>query len=108
MSEFKRGRAPSGNGGVFDEGLAAIREAFMGATYLEPAAEECAELLMAGKHRELELPDAAAMEMYGTVTEGKNFEVQRLNKDGAGYMAHIESYTDLAAFFRGDILTAKI
>ena len=97
-----------GNGGVRDEGLMAINESFRDALYLNEDAKWCADLMKIGKHRELELSDSAAMEMYALVTEGKNFEVTRRNTDGEGYRANIESYADLLALFSGDFMAEVV
>ena len=93
----------SGNGKILDEGLIAINEAFRGAKYLEEDAKVAAEMMKVGKHRELEISDAQAMEMYAMITEGKKFQVNRLNSKGEGYRANVESYLDLADFFTGDL-----
>ncbi len=92
-----------GNGRVVDEGLIAINEAFRGAKYLEEDAKVSAELMKVGKHRELEISDAVAMEMYAMITEGKKFNITRRNSKGEGYRANVENYTDLAAFFAGEL-----
>jgi len=91
------------NGKITDEGLTALNAAFKGAKYLEDDAKRCAELMCVGKHRELELSDAAAMQLYALVTEGKKAQVSRRGSTGAGYSVNIESYADLLAFFDGSL-----
>ena len=91
------------NGNDVDQGLMAINMAFKDAKYLCAEAKECAELMMIGKHRELELSDSNAMMMYGSVTEGKKFILERIGKSGRGYRVQIESYADLRDFFNGTI-----
>ncbi len=97
-----------GNGKMLDEGLIAINEAFRGAKYLEEAAKECAELMKIGKHRDLEISDGVAMNMYAMITEGKKFEMTRRGSTGAGYQLNVENYTDLAELFRGDLLADQV
>lgn len=94
----------NGNGkDTLDEGLIAIHMAFKDAKYLEVAAKECAELMKLGCHRQLELSDAAAMQLYAVVTEGKKVQVERRNTKGEGYLANIESYENLRDFFNGTL-----
>ena len=92
-----------GNGKILDEGLIAINEAFDGAKFLEEDAKIAAEYMKIGKHRDLEISDAQAMEMYAIVTEGKMFEVTRRNSKGEGYKANVENYSDLADYFAGEL-----
>ena len=92
-----------GNGKILDEGLIAINEAFRGAKFLEEDGKVAAEMMKVGKHRELEISDAQAMEMYAMITEGKKFQVTRRNSKGEGYRANVENYADLADYFAGDL-----
>jgi len=92
-----------GNGKVRDEGLLAINAAFEGAKYLEEDAKRAAELMKIGRHRNLEISDAQAMELYAIITEGKKFQIERTNSNGEGYRANVENYTDLAALFDGSL-----
>jgi len=98
----------NGNGRVRDEGLIAINESFRGAKFLEQDAKLCADLLCIGSHRELEISDAVAMEMFATITEGKCFTITRLNTQGQGYQANIENYGDLAELFERSFLAHKV
>lgn len=93
----------SGNGQLVDEGLTAIRMAFDGHQFVNDAAKQCAELMMAGAHRHLEIPDSAAMEMYGIVTQGSGGAITRTNSEGKGFRAVISSYEDLAELFAGKL-----
>jgi len=97
-----------GNGAVLDEGLLAINEAFKGAKYLEEDAKLCAELMMLGSHRKLEISDAQAMELYAIVTEGKKFEITRRNSKGEGYQANVENYADLLQLFEGSLPSTEV
>lgn len=92
-----------GNGKVEDRGLLAINAAFEGAKYLEADAKKAAELMKIGKHRELEISDATAMELYAIVTEGKSFEIVRRNSKGEGFKCNVESYSDLLMLFEGTL-----
>lgn len=84
-----------------DLGLQAINEAFEGAKYLDPLAKECAELMKLGAHRDLEISDAVAMQIFGMVTEGKNVALRRQGSKGQGYLVTIETYRHLRDFLRG-------
>jgi len=92
-----------GNGKVRDEGLLAINAAFEGAKYLEEDAKRAADLMKIGRHRNLEISDAQAMELYAIITEGKKFQIERTNSNGEGYLARVESYADLADLFDGTL-----
>ena len=92
-----------GNGRVVDEGLIAINKAFEGAKYLDADAKAAAELMKVGKHRELEISDAQAMELYALVTEGKKFQIDRRNSKGDGYRCNVESYADLHLLCAGEL-----
>lgn len=98
----------TGNGRVRDEGLLAINAAFEGARYLEDEAKRAAELMKIGKHRELEISDGQAMELYAIVTEGNRCEIERLNSKGEGYRASISSYKELADFFAGELMAEAV
>ena len=97
-----------GNGQIVDEGLTALKQCFEGAKYLEADAKRAAELMLIGKHRELEISDATAMQMYAMVTEGKCFDMTRTNSEGIGYQVQIESYTNLADLFAGELEAAEV
>lgn len=92
-----------GNGQIVDIGLKAINESFEDAKYLEPAAKECAELMMMGAHRKLEINDAAAMQLYAMVTENHKVKVERTFDSGGGYVVRIETYEQLRDFFNGEL-----
>lgn len=92
-----------GNGKLRDEGLMVLKEAFAGAKYLEPDGKVAAELIMLGSHRERQIPDNLIMEVYGTVTEGKNASLTFRATSGRGYVANIESYADLILFIKGEL-----
>lgn len=92
-----------GNGKLVDEGLTALKLCFEGAKYLEVDAKRCAELMQLGEHRNLEISDGVAMQMYAMVTEGKKFEMTRRNSEGEGYRVNVENYTHLADLFAGDL-----
>ena len=97
-----------GNGKIVDEGLTVINWAFEGAKYLSAEAKECAELMKLGKHREQEVNDATAIEMFAMVTEGKKFQLTRQGNSGKGYSVCIESYADLRDFLNGTIEATEI
>jgi hypothetical protein len=98
----------AGNGRIRDEGLIAINESFRGAKFLEQDAKLCADLMCIGSHRDLQISDATAMEMFATITEGKCFVITRLNTQGQGYQANIETYGDLANLFERSLLAYKV
>lgn len=85
---------------LVDEGLAAIRHSFDGAQYINDTARECAERMMLGEHRDLELPDSAIMEIYGIITSGEKVRLKRTNDNGDGFLVHIESYEDLLSLIK--------
>ncbi len=91
-----------------DVGLIAMKVAFDDAKYLCPEAKQCAELMMIGAHRKLEIPDNIAMEMYSMVTEDHNFTLDRRNDEGDGYVVNIESYANLRDFFAGNLDAAQV
>lgn len=90
------------NGHDVDEGLVALREAFKDAQYISVEAKDCADQIMLGAHRVQEIPDAVIMEVYGSITEGKNIQLT-FAADSGGYVANIESYTDLIAMMAGTL-----
>ena len=92
-----------GNGKLTDEGLMALKAAFDGAKYQDTDAFDAAGLIMLGKHREQEIPDNLIMEIYGTVTEGKNIQLEFTSKSGSGYVANIESFADLVGLMQGTL-----
>lgn len=91
-----------------DEGLRALRVAFQDAVYINDDARECAELMMRGTHRQLEIPDAAAMQLYEQVTMGQPVGLTRTNARGEGYRVLVRDYAQLAALFRGELLAEKV
>ncbi len=96
-----------GNGQA-DQGLLGLNAAFEGAKYTCIEAHECAQLMMMGRHREQEIPDGFAMALYDGVTRGQNQQLMRRGKSGAGYVVHIESYKDLASFFKGTLEAIEV
>lgn len=92
-----------GDGQVVDIGLKAINESFHDAKYLEPAAKECAELMMLGEHRKLEINDAAAMQLYSMVTQNHMVKLERSFDSGGGYVVRITCYEELKQFFMGEL-----
>jgi hypothetical protein len=94
---------PKPNGKLVDEGLLAIHTVFQDYDFLCDDAFDCYQMMVAGAHRELELPDSVIMEVYGLVTEGKAAVVTRTNSEGAGYRARIESYAELLSFLKGEL-----
>lgn len=91
------------NGKLADEGQLAMATVFKGATFLSEEARLCSQMMIAGAHREMELPDSAIMEIYGLITEGKPAVVERTNSAGYGYKARIENYAELLAFLKGEL-----
>lgn len=94
---------PKPNGKMADEGQLAMATCFKDAAFVSEEARECSQMMIAGAHRELELPDAVIMEVYGLVTEGKAAVVTRTNNEGEGYRARIESYGELLSFLKGEL-----
>lgn len=92
-----------GNGHATDEGLQAIKEAFTDAQYLDPNGKECANLMMIGAHREQEIPDNLIMEVYATITSGRNVRLEFTSDEGNGYVACIEGYEDLINLMQGTL-----
>ncbi len=91
------------NGKMADEGQLAMATVFKDAVFLCDGARLCSQMMIAGAHRELELPDSAIMEVYALITEGKPATVERTNSAGYGYKARIENYAELLAFLRGEL-----
>lgn len=93
-----------GNGGtVIDEGLAALKMAFDDSKFYNNYAKQCAELIIMGAHREMNIPDAVIMEVYGSITEGKKMSLKFETNAGKGFIANIESYGDLISFMKGKL-----
>ena len=91
-----------------DEGLLAIKASFKGASFLDTDAYDAATLMQAGEHRKQDVPDTLIMEIYGSITEGKNICLERKYKSGGGYIVKIENYKDLVQFIQGDLLGHEI
>lgn len=93
-----------GNGKIHDEGLMAIKAAFDGAKYTDTDAFDAASLIMLGTHREQQIPDNVIMEIYASITEGKNIQLGLDPQPGdTGYVVNIESYADMVAFMTGTL-----
>jgi len=90
-----------GNGKIIDEGLAALKAAFDGAQYLSVEAKECSERIQLGEHRQQNIPDVLIMEVYGSITAGRNIALEFRADSGRGFVAHLESYEDLNALMAG-------
>ncbi len=98
-----------GNGHMApDKGLAALQLAFEGAQYLDADAKAVAEQLQLGKHRSMNIPDALIMEVYGSITEGKNIELAFTSDDGNGFVANLESYADMLGLLAGTLACKAI
>jgi hypothetical protein len=94
----------SGNGHDKDEGLMAIRAAFEGAQYLDADGKECANLMMLGAHREQQIPDNLIVEVYASLTEGRNVQLKFVSDETQkGYVACIESYSDMLKLMQGEL-----
>lgn len=93
----------AGNGQTHDEGLKAIRLAFKDAQYTDADGKECANLMMLGAHRSLEVPDNVIVEVYASITAGKNVKLGLKTDSGSGYTVFIESYGDMIKFLQGTL-----
>jgi hypothetical protein len=91
----------NGHDKTIDKGLIALQQSFEGAKYLNGMGKKCAELMQKGAHREMNIPDAIIMEVYGVITAGENVEIEFKSNTGHGFKAQIESYADLIAFMLG-------
>jgi len=97
-----------GNGKMIDEGLAAIKLAFKDAKFLDADGKECANLMMLGAHRTVEIPDNLIMDMYGSITSGRNVELSFESNEGNGYTAQLTSYGDLIKLMQGTLEAAVV
>lgn len=98
-----------GNGAAAsDPGLQLIKEAFEDAQYLSIEAKDAAHMIQLGAHREQEIPDQVIMSIYGTLTEGKKAQIEFQSKSGNGYVAHIESYSDMILFMQGNMPVVRL
>ena len=93
----------SSNGQAHDEGLKAIELAFEDAKYLDADGKECANLMILGAHREIEIADNVIMEIFGSITEGKNVKMTFATDSGNGYEVHIENYGDMVKLMQGTL-----
>ena len=93
----------SGNGQSHDEGLKAIELAFKDAKYTDADGKECANLMILGAHRNVEIPDNLIMEIYGSLTDGKNVKLGFKAASGQGYDVCIENYGDMIKFMQGTL-----
>ena len=82
----------------------ALTESFKDAQFLSADAKAASEMIQLGIHREQQIPDNVIMEVYGSITEGKNIQLGFTNDSGGGYQANIESYADLIAMMDGSLL----
>ena len=93
-----------GNGKIADMGLKAISVAFEDAKFTSTDAFDAVNLMKLGTHRDQGCPDNVIMEIYASVTEGKNVQLKLEQvKDGLGYVANIESYADMVDFMQGNL-----
>lgn len=99
---------PNGHDKVADEGLMALRRSFADAKYLNSLGQKCAHMMMRGAHRSQQIPDAVIMEVYASITMGKNIQLTMQSDDGHGYVANIESYADMIKFMQGELLAGEI
>ena len=98
----------NGHDKTVDEGLMALRRSFDAAKYTSIDARDAAILMMRGAHREQQIPDSVIMEVYASITAGKNIHLDMKTDDGHGYVACIESYADMIKFMQGELFAGVI
>ncbi len=108
MTHWKAALGGNGHDKYADERLMGLRHAFKEAWFLNNLGRKCAEMIVLGMHRKQHIPDAIIMEIYGSITEGKDIELIFTSDEGNGYRTNIESYADLIKLMRGDLAATPI